>query len=155
MSLKVQKLPEFSLTAGLLMIFITLHAVIAQEVKQINCHSKLSSGKSYIIKFQSPYQQFQTQSVSGEFKITQVYKCPQGTCFQAQMKVDNLGVDSRIANGYWKASNIQFNRYVGKEQTTQIWSGQCLENYIQGQWYFPDNPNNRRLFTVTYYSNPK
>ena len=150
MNLKVQKLPKFSLAASSLMIFITWQAVKAQEVKPINCHSKLSSGNTYRIQFQSPYQQLQTQSVRGEVKVTQVYKCAKGTCFQAQMKVDNIGVDSRIANGYWKASNIQFNRYVGKDQTSQIWSGQCLENSIQGQWYFPDNPNNRRLFTVTY-----
>ena len=150
MSLKRQKLPEFCLTAGSLMIFLTLQAVKAQELKQINCRSKLSSGTTYKTRFQSPYQQTQIQSVTGEVKITQVSKCAKGTCFQAQMKLDALGDDSQINNGYWKGSNIQFTRYVGQEQTPQIWSGQCLENSIQGQWYFPNDPNNRRLFTITY-----
>ena len=150
MSFKVQKLPVIPLAASSLIIFITSQAVIAQEIKQINCHNKLSPGNNYRLQFQSPYQHVQTQSVSGEIKITQVYKCAKGICFQAEMKVDNVGVDSRIANGYWKGSNIQFTRYIGKDQTAQIWSGQCLENSIKGQWYFPENPNNRRLFTVTY-----
>ncbi len=151
MSLKVQKLPVIFLAAGSLMIFL-MQTVKAQELKQINCNSKLSSGNNYKIQFQPPYQQIQTQSVSGRFKITQGYKCAKGTCFKADMKLDTIGIsdDSKLADGYWQGSNIQFTRYVGQEQTTQIWSGQCLVNSIQGQWYFPNDPKNKRLFTITY-----
>jgi len=99
---------------------------------------------------QGQFQQGQTLGISGGIEITQTYKCTWGTCFRANMKLVDYSVGVNKAEGYWQGSNLQFTRYVGTENTPESWSGQCLENAITNNCYFPNSPNKKYLFTITY-----
>lgn len=148
MSIKTRKFSIFFLTAGLLIAGVTWQAVKAQEPKQINCNKKLSSGINYKLHQQGQFQQGSTLSLSGEIKITKTYQCPQGTCFRADMKIYDYDLGPKSVEGYWQGSSIQFVRYVGQENTQENWSGQCLENAVKGQWYFPNNLNKTHPFRI-------
>lgn len=150
MSIKTLMFRGFFLTAGLLIAGVTWQAAKAQRLKMADCNTKLSSGKTYVTHHQGQFQQGQTLGISGGIEITQTYKCTWGTCFRANMKLVDYSVGVNKAEGYWQGSNLQFTRYVGTENTPESWSGQCLENAITNNCYFPNSPNKKYLFTITY-----
>ena len=128
---------------SLLIIGSAGQAVKAQILT--DCGSKLKSFTTY-----GTYHQGPSLGFTGNILITKAYPCAKGTCFSASMTFQNSSSGANTANGFWNGSSIEFVRDVSLEATTQVWQGQCFENSVRGNWYYPANPNNGGSFSITY-----
>ncbi len=88
--------------------------------------------------------------VFGDITITRTYQCQEGTCFSARMSFDTNQADD--ADGFWLGSHFEITRYLPAHNTSQIWSGKCLTNSVNGNWYFTDRERqaDRGQFWINY-----
>jgi hypothetical protein len=100
----------------------------------------------------TPYRNLHTgwREVSGDITLIQTYPCKEGTCFSARMIFNTNQADD--ADGFWSGSRFELTRYISGENSSQIWSGTCLTNFVSGNWYYVDKErrSDRGQFRIDY-----
>jgi hypothetical protein len=109
------------------------------------CQDHFQTSRRYGTWHQGPSLAF-----TGKIKIQQTYDCPQGTCFTAQMTFDNYNSNRDVATGFWSGSSFELKRFVQANNSTQVWSGQCMPNSVRGTWYIENEASNNGPFSITY-----
>lgn len=108
-----------------------------------NCGQYLEQGITYRNWHQGPTLEF-----TGQITINGTYKCPEGTCFKAEMSFDNHNDNVDKATGFWSGSHFELIRSAG--DLNQVWKGECRANSVRGRWYFRENENDNGRFSITY-----
>lgn len=66
----------------------------------------------------------------GIMMIENVYQCSKGTCFKGLWKIDSMGDATNPVDGSWSNNEFTMRRHM--EGETQVWSGNCKEESVQG-----------------------
>jgi len=67
----------------------------------------------------------------GIMMIESVYQCSKGTCFKWLWKIDAMEKTTDSVDGSWSNDKFRMRRHMGGGRT-QIWSGNCKEESVQG-----------------------
>jgi hypothetical protein len=110
-----------------------------------DCRQHFQSGNTY-----GTWHQGADLAFSGKIKVQKTYRCPQGTCFSAEMTFDNYNNAPDITTGFWTGSTFELRRFVAAGNNTQVWSGRCKPNSVKGNWYIENEKSNNGPFSITY-----
>jgi hypothetical protein len=109
------------------------------------CQQHFQAGREYGTSHRGPALAF-----SGKINIKKTYRCPEGTCFSGEMTFENYDHEPDVVTGYWSGVTFKLRRFVGAGNNTQVWSGQCRANSVQGRWYIEVERSNNGEFLITY-----
>jgi hypothetical protein len=108
-----------------------------------SCGATLKAGAAYRDWHRGP-----TLAFNGQIVVKQVYQCPRGTCFLAEMTFENWSPETNTATGYWSGSHIEFRRYIDSSGITQFWRGECSARSVKGTWLHETNPADHGVFEI-------